>query len=272
MENCNRMFYFDFSSSFCLFEKNMITISEIHYENELIPTSFDGLRILQVSDLHNKKFGNQQHELAAMTKEADPDIILITGDIIDSSHPDIEAAMGYVNAAVQIAPVYFVAGNHESWSGLYTILSDRLIAAGVVILDNQSIYLERGGKQIAIIGIQDPDFFESDSTFIDTLAALKKPDCFSILLSHRPERIEQYTEDGYDLVFAGHVHGGQVRLPGISGIYGPDQGFFPEYSSGMYTVENTSMIVSRGLGNSVIPLRLFNQPELVLVMLSCSIT
>jgi len=257
---------------FAYLQNNMITITEIHYENESIPSSFSGLRILQVSDLHNKEFGNQQHQLAEMTKEADPDIILITGDIIDCSHPDIEAAMDYVDAAVQIAPVYFAAGNHESWSGLYTILSERLIAAGVIILDNQSIYLEKGDEQIAIIGIQDPEFFESDSDFIDTLASLKKPDCFSILLSHRPEMMEFYTGDGYDLIFAGHAHGGQIRLPGIRGIYAPDQGFFPEYSSGMYTEENTSMIVSRGLGNSVIPLRILNQPELILVTLSCSIS
>lgn len=206
-----------------------------------------------------------------MTKDADPDIILITGDIIDSGDPDIEAAMDYVDTAVQIAPVYFVAGNHESRSGLYTVLSERLIAAGVILLDNQSVYLEKGDEQIAITGIQDPDFFKSDSAFIDTLATLENPDCFSILLSHRPEMMEQYAEDGYDLVFAGHAHGGQIRFPFMSGIYAPDQGFFPEYSSGMYTVEDTSMIVSRGLGNSIIPLRIFNQPELVLVTLTSNL-
>ena len=134
---------------FAYLQNNMITISEIHYENESVPSSFDGLRILQVSDLHNKEFGNQQYQLVAMTKEAQPDIIVITGDIIDSSHSDIEAAMDYVDAAVQIAPVYFAAGNHESWSGHYTVLSERLIAAGVIILDNQSIYLEKGDEQIA---------------------------------------------------------------------------------------------------------------------------
>lgn len=260
-----------FLALFFCFQNNTITISVIQYKNESIPSSFDGFRILQVSDLHNKEFGNQQSKLIAMTGEADPDIILITGDIIDSSHPDIEAAMDYVNAAVQIAPVYFVAGNHESWSDLYTVLSDRLIAAGVIILDNQTVFLEKGDEQIAITGIQDPDFFGSDSGFFDTLAALENPDYFSILLSHRPEMLETYAEDGYDLIFAGHAHGGQMRLPFVGGIYAPGQGFFPEYFSGMYTVEDTSMIVSRGLGNSVIPLRLFNQPELVLVTLNSSL-
>lgn len=253
---------------FVYFQNNAITISEIQYKNEAIPSSFDGFRILQVSDLHNKEFGSQQSKLVAMTREADPDIILITGDIIDSGHPDIEVAMDYVNEAVQIAPVYFVAGNHESWSGFYTVLSERLIAAGVIILDNQTIYIEKEDGKIAITGIQDPDFFESDSTFLDTLTQLEKPECFSILLSHRPEMMKQYAEDGFDLIFAGHAHGGQIRFPFINGLYAPNQGFFPEYSGGMYTLEDTSMIVSRGLGNSVIPLRIFNQPEIILVTIN----
>lgn len=253
---------------FCYWQNNIITISEIHYKNESLPSSFNGFRILLVSDLHNKEFGYQQYQLVAMTKEAQPDIILITGDLIDSSHPDIDAAMDYVDAAVQVAPVYFVAGNQECWSGLYGQLSMRLTDAGVVILDNQTIYLKKGDEQIAISGIQDPAFFDSDNSFEDTLAELGNLDCFSVLLSHRPEMMEFYTENGYDLVFSGHAHGGQIRLPGINGIYAPDQGFFPQYSSGMYTDKNTSMVVSRGLGNSVIPLRLFNQPELVLVTIS----
>jgi hypothetical protein len=259
---------------FFYWQNNDIVVTKQEYTNSAIPDSFQGYQILHVSDLHNKEFGKNQKRLIKHTTNIDPDLIVITGDIIDSNRTNISVVMDYINQAIQIAPIYYVSGNHEKWSGVYPELTERLQNAGVVILDNDSTIIESNGDKINLFGLMDPDFMPSDSNAstvileeLDNLIAKSQSD-FTILLSHRPELISVYAEKEIDLVFSGHAHGGQFRIPFIGGFIAPNQGFFPKYTSGVAVKEGTSMIVSRGLGNSIIPVRIFNRPELVVVTLS----
>jgi predicted MPP superfamily phosphohydrolase len=257
---------------FCYWQNNDIVITRYEYSDSEVPDAFKGFRILQVSDLHNKRFGNNQAGLIRLVKKIQPDIILITGDLIDRYRTDVVAAMDFVRQAAVIAPVYYVTGNHEKSSAEYPELEKQLLESGVVIMDNHSVLLQKGEDSIALLGLEDPYFlpeaYRSEGVgdiLKDILGGAE--DRFKILLSHRPELIDLYASENINLVFSGHAHGGQFRLPFIGGLFAPDQGFFPKYTSGINGLKNTSMVVSRGLGNSVIPVRIFNRPELVVVTL-----
>lgn len=263
--------------AFCKWQNNGIVMHEITYKNEDIPKAFEGYRILQISDLHNKVFGSGQEKLLAKIKKAQPDIIVVTGDLIDAYHTDMDVAMTLIDGATAIAPVYYVSGNHEAWSGLYDKVKAQLEKHGAVVLDNEKALIAQKEEAIELIGLADPsvtnaDWFEygvSDmAQVLDELT--KESNNFKILLSHRPELFDIYASSSVDLVFSGHAHGGQVRLPFIGGLIAPDQGLFPKLTEGMHTSGHTSMVISRGLGNSIIPLRLFNRPELIVVTLSVS--
>lgn len=258
---------------FFYWQNNDIVITKSVYSASGVPKAFDGFKILQISDLHNKEFGKNQSELMKYTKKLQPDIIVVTGDLIDSHRTDIAVSMEYISQAVKLAPVYYVTGNHEKRSELYTTLEKQLLNAGVNLLDNRSILLERNQEEIALAGMGDPYLlpreYGRDAILEDILSSVSSevPAGFKILLSHRPELIDLYAKHGFDLVFSGHAHGGQFRLPGLGGVIAPDQGLFPKYTSGVIKKNQTSMYVSRGLGNSVIPVRIFNRPELVVVTL-----
>jgi predicted MPP superfamily phosphohydrolase len=251
---------------FCWWQNNGIVVSHIEYESEAVPA---GCTVLHLSDLHNKTFGKNQIKLIRKTKEISPDIIVITGDLIDGRNKtDIDAAMAYVAQAVRIAPVYCVAGNHEEKSHVYPELKKRLVKENVTVLDDACTTLEKNGGTFYIIGVRDPNF-SSDEIFEKNLAMLagRADKHFKILLTHRPEKWALYKKLKIDITFAGHAHGGQIRLPFIGGLFAPQQGLFPRYTSGMVKEGAASMVVSRGLGNSLFPLRVFNLPELVVVTL-----
>lgn len=239
-----------------------------------IPDSFNYFEIAQVSDLHNAEFGDENSKLLELLSEVEPDIIVLTGDLIDSRQPDVEIALNFAGQAVQIAPVYYVSGNHEARVPEYEKLKMGLAAAGVTVLENQKVPITRDGACITLMGIQDPSF-RTDYLFGDAqrvsgraISALQDDtDGFTVLLSHRPELFEVYVAAGVDLVFSGHAHGGQFRLPFVGGLVAPNQGFFPKYDAGQFTEKNTTMIVSRGVGNSMIPFRIHNPPEVVVVEL-----
>jgi len=242
-----------------------------------IPAAFSGFRIAQVSDLHNAEFGKNNAELLKLLSESRPDIIVITGDLIDANHTDVGIALGFAQESVRIAPTYYVTGNHEAASQQYDTLKAGLEEEGVIVLEDEAISLERGGETISLIGLADPDFTVKGEMFgeapVMVSAKLKNLNDgegggYTILLSHRPELFETYVNCGIDLVFAGHAHGGQFRLPFIGGVIAPNQGLFPKYDAGLYTDGGTNMVVSRGIGNSIIPLRFNNRPEIVLVELN----
>ena len=249
-------------------ELNTYTIS-----SRGLPDAFDGYRIAQVSDLHNAEFGGGNQRLLDMLREAEPDMIAITGDLIDSRKTNIAVALAFAEEAVRIAPCYYASGNHEARVPEYRELKAGLEAAGVTVLDDARVEIEISGKSITIIGVNDPsflaDYLTSDAAVMDRkLSELSSEDAsFTILLSHRPELFDTYAAHDMDLVLTGHAHGGQFRLPLIGGLIAPNQGLFPKYDDGLYSEGNTNMIVSRGLGNSIIPFRFNNRPEVVLIEL-----
>ena len=251
-----------------------ITTTQLTITNQKIPAEFEGYKIAQVSDLHNRRWGNK---LTDRLRDEQPDIIVITGDLVDSRHTDFDAAMEFIDGAKEIAPIYYVTGNHEARLSNYKELAQRLADAGVHMMDDTAEQIEKGSAKITLAGLQDPEFVERDpdkglreSIAATKLGSLLTGDDYHIVLSHRPELIGGYAEAGADLVFTGHAHGGQVRIPLVGGLIAPNQGFFPEYTEGVYSEGPLDMVVSRGLGNSVIPVRINNMPELVIVTLAHS--
>ena len=251
-----------------------LEVNEYEIVSDRIPKEFDGFRIAQVSDLHNTEFGEGNSKLIGLLSQTEPDIIVLTGDLIDSRQTDIEIALSFARDAMKIAPVYFVSGNHEARLSEYEDLKMGLAEAGVIVLENQKVEITRDGEAITLMGIDDPSFQESylfgdaESVAKQAIEMLQsESDGYTVLLSHRPELFELYVKTGMDLVFCGHAHGGQFRLPFLGGLVAPNQGFFPKYDAGQFTEENTTMIVSRGVGNSIIPIRFNNRPEIILAEL-----
>lgn len=252
-----------------------LEIYKYNVKSEDIPSEFDNFRIVQISDLHNAEFGENNEKLLLMLKQADADIIAITGDMIDSRNTDIDVAISFAQKAVNIAPVYYVNGNHESRVlGEYEKLKQGLIDAGVTILENSSVDITVGDETITLVGINDPTFCMEfvDDTMEQNIAhqlvnVIPDNDNYKVLLAHRPEYFDVYAGN-VDLVLSGHAHGGQFRIPFIGGLVAPGQGFFPEYYEGSHIKENTEMIVSRGIGNSIIPFRINNKPEIIVAELT----
>jgi len=241
-------------------------------ESDKLPAAFHGFRIAQVSDLHNAELGKDNAKLLAALRESAPDIIVITGDMISSGDTDVEIALAFAKEAVSIAPCYYVTGNHEARSAAYPALKKGLLEVGVTLLEDARVELEREGDTITLIGVNDPSRSAGNEadTMRRTLSRLTETDPahYAVLLSHRPELMDVYAECGVDLVFSGHAHGGQVRLPLVGGLAAPNQGLFPRYDGGIYTQGDTRMAVSRGVGNSIIPVRIGNRPEVVVVELA----
>jgi uncharacterized protein len=274
-----KWFYFFIGTALLIFffyyQNNAVVTSEYHISSEKIPQPFDEYKIVQLSDLHSKYFGKDQSGLVTKISTLKPDIIVFTGDLIDSDRYDEKPALMLMERLVQIAPVYYVTGNHEWWSGEFKTLEDKLNDIGVKVMRNSAEEITHGSEVIQLVGIDDPAitgeaFAEKSITEENIEKAIEQveDDHFRILLSHRPEWLSLYSEYGLDVVFSGHAHGGQFRIPFVGGFIAPDQGFFPKYTSGKYEAGNTTMIVNRGLGNSIIPLRVFNRPEIVVVTLS----
>ena len=242
--------------------------------SDRIPDAFAGFRIAQVSDFHNAEFGENNSDLIELLSQTDPNIIVLTGDLIDSRRTDIEIALEFVRQAATIAPVYYVSGNHEARVVEYADLKRGLTEAGVIVMENQKVEITREREHITLMGIDDPSFQE-DYLFGDAESVARQAiddlqnefDGYTVLLSHRPELFDVYVDAGMDLVFSGHAHGGQFRLPFVGGLVAPNQGFFPEYDAGQFTEESTTMLVSRGVGNSIIPIRINNRPEIVVAQL-----
>ena len=224
---------------FCNFQNKHLETTHYTYAAEQLGADLEGYRIVQISDLHNAKFGKNNQKLVGRIRECEPEI-------------------------VKICPVYYVTGNHEYWleKSEYDELMDGLIGAGVVILDDQVVEISRGNAKFRLVGLDDKSL--ADGTLEALLSDEKE---LTVVLAHEPQYLVRYASIGVDLVLSGHAHGGQFRLPFVGGIVAPDQGFLPKYTAGEYYMNGTEMIVSRGLGNSVIPVRLFNFPEIVCVEL-----
>ena len=249
---------------FCSYQNRHLETTYYTYKAEQFGADLEGYRIVQISDLHNAKFGKHNQKLVDRIRECEPDMIVLTGDLVDSNHTNVDRAVQFVDEIVKICPVYYVTGNHEYWleASEYDELMSGLTRAGAVILDDQVVEISRGDAKFRLVGLDDKSLADG------TLEALlsDEREC-TVVLAHEPQYLARYAGTGVDLVLSGHAHGGQFRLPFVGGIVAPDQGFLPEYTAGEYYMNGTEMIVSRGLGNSVIPVRLFNYPEIVCVEL-----
>lgn len=248
-------------------------LTNIEYISETIPKAFDGYRILQVSDLHDACFGKDNSRLIRLARGTLPDLILITGDHVDSSRPDISHSLAFSGALMEIAPVYYISGNHEALlpESKYQELLQGMEALGIITLLDDTVEIGKDGDTLNLTGLRDVGFLKGKFTekaeaSASALASRIKPG-FTILLAHRPELIGYYDLPGVDLMLSGHAHGGQVRLPLIGGLYAPGQGILPKYDAGLYERAGADLIVSRGLGNSIFPLRVNNRPELLLITL-----
>ena len=252
-----------------------ITIGTTYYSisSNRIPAAFNDYRIAQISDLHNATFGKENQKITDIIEKEKPDIIVLTGDLVDSRRTDVEVPVALVEKLMKKAPCYYVTGNHESRIvSDYLKLEEGLLKAGVVVLHDEVVKLEKQGQSIQLAGLDDPDFMDRDPAVQPAMLQVKirqleLSDDYCILLSHRPEAFESYASEKIDLVFSGHAHGGQFRLPFIGGLIAPHQGLFPKYDGGLYTKDNTNMIVSRGVGNSLFPFRINNRPEIIIATL-----
>ncbi len=257
-----------------LWGNSALMVTEYCIESRNLPAGFEGFRIAQISDLHNAEFGKDNQKLLSMLAQAQPDIIVMTGDLIDSRRTNGKIVESFAESAMKIAPCYYVTGNHEAkirdLSGLLLALTE----AGVRVLRDESVILEKNGDTITLAGVDDPMFVTNQKTVngrtvmkVILRNLLKENSGYTILLSHRPEWFTLYCEFDIDLVFSGHAHGGQFRFPFVGGLVAPNQGFFPEYDAGVFRQAHTTMVVSRGLGPSIIPLRIGNRPEFVVAEL-----
>lgn len=249
---------------FCWYENHHLTVSCYTYENSMIPEAFRDHRIVQVSDLHNARFGRNNRKLLERIAALEPDMLVLTGDLVDGNRTNLQTAADFAQQACDICPVYYVTGNHEDWldASERSELLDSLREAGVILMDDAVMEIEKDGEAFLLIGLADAHV--ADGTLRSLTRELDHSQ-FSVLLAHEPQCLDNYSECGMDLVFSGHAHGGQFRLPLIGGVVAPDQGLFPEFTEGLHEQDGTTMVISRGLGNSVIPVRLFNDPEIVCV-------
>ena len=255
-----------------VWENHAVRSNTVEVASEKLPAAFDGFTIVQISDLHNARFGKDQEKLVALLKAAQPDLIAITGDLIDKRRPGMQNVLRFVERAVAIAPVFYVTGNHEAKSKEFPLLKEALGRLGVTLLLDRTVSIERGGAQIALAGLSDARFVTADkakfaAVSAEKLSAFLPKEGFTLLLAHRPELFAVYRAAGADLTLCGHAHGGQFRLPLVGGLIAPNQGLFPKYTAGLYREEGKCMVVSRGLGNSSIPIRLNNRPEVVKAVL-----
>lgn len=258
---------------------NCIGITRYSCLFENLPKSFDGYKILQISDLHSKTFGKAQKHLLKKIKNEKPDLIVITGDVIDvdKNFDTVQRRLNKVRPfllfASGVAPTYYTTGNHEIETGYKDYIWSEIERCGVKVIVNQCAALSTGSDSISLIGAADPCFYGARRAYKQFAEQLDKlcfnaKSCFKIVLSHRPELFDIYADCKANLVFSGHAHGGQFRIPFTSqGLYAPEQGVLPKYTQGVHVKDKTTMVVSRGMGNSRFPQRLFNRPEIVMVTL-----
>ncbi|NMA96201.1 MAG: metallophosphoesterase [Clostridiales bacterium] len=261
---------------FSYFQNNSIVISRYRIKSNKLPRAFEGYKIVQLSDLHNKGFGKGQRRLVNIVGAERPDIIAFTGDIIDSRRFGYANSIELIRQLIKIAPIYYVTGNHEWASGYAPKLLKRLNDEGVEVLNDVHRDISIDRDKIYILGIDDPSsknqgIRERENPIVraaiqEAIDGVPKYG-FKILLSHRPEKLPIYSIFDIDLILSGHAHGGQVRLPLIGGLFAPNQGILPKYSEGQHKLGDSTMVVSRGLGNSIAPQRIFNRPEVVVIEL-----
>lgn len=263
-----------FVASSIIRQNKKLKVRKTTLKFDKLPQAFDNYKIAQVSDIHCDRVGHSDLSFIKKIKDFNPDIIVITGDVLDSYNNDMDIAYNILSQLAIIAPCYFVSGNHElRLPEEYEQLINIMKKLNITYMNNSNLLITKNNESINLVGVEDYNFFKNEdnlnhrANFIKTLEELYSPNHFNILLSHRPEKFPIYADLKYELIFSGHAHGGQWRLPFIGGIFSPSQGFFPKYTNGNYVLEDSTIIVSQGLGNSSFPIRINNRIELVLATL-----
>lgn len=264
------------------FDNNFLEVSQYIVKSNKIPTSFKDFKILQLSDLHSKNFGNRNNKLIKKVNSENPDIIVMTGDMVNTKDTDFEV---FINLAEQISKrydTYYIVGNHEQnlTDDKRKILIDKLNEIGIRVLDNEKVTITRGTESINLYGLwfalryyKDLNNEYTKDVFfgakqIQTVLGNLDIDSYNILLTHNPLYADTYSNWGADLTLSGHIHGGMIRIPFIGGLLSPERKFFPKYDAGKYQVNGKILIVNRGLGNGDFGIRVFNRPEISVITLS----
>ena len=257
------------AAGFLLWGNCSLQTTETALVSPALPPAFDGLRIVELADLHGRVFGRGSRRLLAAVRRAEPDLICIDGDLFDE-HTDLAMLPPLLRGLCAIAPVYYVTGNHE-WRvpGLRGILA-QMRACGVTVLQDDWRVLRRGEDALIVAGTDDPCGPAERKTPAELIADIRAEAgeaAFLLLLAHRNDQLPQWSDLGVQAVLAGHCHGGVVRLPFVGGLFGTDRRLFPAWDAGLYRQGETALYVSRGLGYTNVHFRLFNRPEVAVIVL-----
>ncbi|MDO5156337.1 MAG: metallophosphoesterase [Eubacteriales bacterium] len=291
MKMClNILWILSILSSVCLgivclisfFENRKLVIHQYKIKNKKITGKFHGLKIVHLSDLHNASFGRENEKLIDRIKALQPDVIVATGDfVIGKPNQDVFHAAKTLNRLSEIATVYFSLGNHElrmkiypdvygdMWNQFYSALNQ-----DIILLQDQTVWLQKENDKIAIHGLSlSPELYQRfrkmpmKEGYLEERFGKCSEDAFHIFMAHNPDYFDEYVKWGADLTFAGHIHGGMIRLPVLGGMISPMVRFFPKYDKGIFKQKNKYMILSGGLGNHTLKFRVNNLPEIVMVLL-----
>lgn len=257
------------AAGFLLWGNCTLQTTETALVSPALPPAFDGLRIVELADLHGRVFGRGSRRLLVAVRRAEPDLICIDGDLFDE-HTDLAMLPPLLRGLCAIAPVYYVTGNHE-WRvpGLRGILA-QMRACGVTVLQDDWRVLRRGEDALVLAGTDDPCGPAERKTPAELIADIRAEAgeaAFLLLLTHRNDQLPQWSALGVQAVLAGHCHGGVVRLPFVGGLFGTDRRLFPAWDAGLYRQGETALYVSRGLGYTNVHFRLFNRPEVAVIVL-----
>ncbi len=255
-------------------DSNWIEISNYEIKSEKIPDSFDNLTILHLSDLHSKEFGDNNANLISLIDDIKPDIIMMTGDMVNSKDTNFDIFLNLAEKIGKKYECYYIVGNHELdlSKNYYNEIANALKSYGIKILDNEKIEIVRDNQKINLYGMwYDFTYYKKNSVLpveeINKFIGTDDDNKFDLLLTHDPKHFDAYYSWGADLVLSGHIHGGMVRLPIVGPVFSPERVLFPKYSQGEYNIEGSAMIVSRGLGRGNTGFRLFNRPEIGVITL-----
>ena len=273
------IFLFLLAAFLIYLDNTLVKLTHYTVRSSEIPQEFDGFKIIQLSDIHGAEFGNGNSRLINKVKRARPDIILITGDIVNNTDDNaIEVFESIMTGLDGVAPMYAVTGNHDEMdSEFYSYIDKWENEHNIRWLDNETVTLTRDGRSIYLSGIADPNIWNGavcDEKIKEITASMDAPDGYNILMFHRADMLDLFIDSQYDIAFSGHLHGGQWRIPFVGGLISPNMDFFPEYSGGRYERGGKTFIVSCGIGNKqtfpgteiMVP-RVFNMAEIVEVTL-----
>ncbi|CAM2076845.1 MAG: metallophosphoesterase [uncultured Clostridium sp.] len=259
-----------------------IDVTKYTISNEKIPEEFNGFKIVQLSDFHSQGYRDTTEKLISKVKDINPDIIVMTGDMVSWDMEDIEEVKILIKSLVEVYPIYYIDGNHEhlaeiSRPGRYVAFNEFMQELGVTTIKNDYVEIYKGNKSINLYGINLPldgatglyvNRFQLEENYVEKTLSEADKEKFNILLAHTPTFIKQYSQWGADLVLSGHMHGGIVRIPFTNiGLLSPGRTIFPRYAAGKFKVNDTTMIVNRGIGTSSFKLRVFNNPEIAVITL-----